>query len=282
MYPNVPFAYGDLVSLDQFDYIVRDSTPLIEKPYMEPGELEVKIGKICSEIIPDGACLQMGIGSLPNAIASQLYDHKNLGIHTEMFADGVLDLIQKGVVNGACKKIDTGKITASFLLGSKKVYDFIDRNPNVLMKSIEYVNNPFNIAKNTRVMAINSATEVDFTGQICADSIGTRIYSGTGGQLDFVRGATMSEGGKSITAFSARTKKGASKIVPVLKPGAGVVTPRSDAHIIVTEFGWVDLSGKSLQERAKLMISIAHPDDREELDRAAFERFGQHYHNFSI
>ncbi len=282
MNPNVPFAYGDLVSLDQFDYIVRDSTPLIEKPYMEPGELEVKIGKICSEIIPDGACLQMGIGSLPNAIASQLYDHKNLGIHTEMFADGVLDLIQKGVVNGACKKIDTGKITASFLLGSKKVYDFIDRNPNVLMKSIEYVNNPFNIAKNTRVMAINSATEVDFTGQICADSIGTRIYSGTGGQLDFVRGATMSEGGKSITAFSARTKKGASKIVPVLKPGAGVVTPRSDAHIIVTEFGWVDLSGKSLQERAKLMISIAHPDDREELDRAAFERFGQHYHNFSI
>jgi len=280
--PNVPFAYGDLVSLSQFDYIVRDDRPLIEKPYMDPGELDIKIGKICSELIPDGACIQMGIGSLPNAVAGQLGDHRNLGVHTEMFADGVLDLIKKGVVNGSAKKIDTGKVTASFLLGSKNVYEFIDHNPDVLMKNIEYVNNPFNIALNTNVMAINSATEVDFTGQICADSIGTRIYSGTGGQLDFVRGATMSKGGKSITAFSARTNKGFSKIVPMLKPGAGVVTPRSDAHIIVTEYGWVDLTGRSLQERAKLMISIAHPDDREELDRAAFERFGQHYHNFSI
>lgn len=280
--PNVPFAYGDLVPIDKFDYLVRDDTPLIEKPYMEPTGQEIAIGRICSGIIPDGACLQMGIGSLPNAVASQLCDHKDLGIHTEMFADGVLDLYCKGVITGARKKIDRGKMAASFLLGSKKVYNFIDRNPDVIMKDIKYINSPLNIARNPDVVAINSATEVDLTGQICADSIGTRIYSGTGGQLDFVRGSVLSEGGKSITAFASRTKKGQTKIVPCLKEGAGVVTPRSDAHIIVTEFGWVDLTGRSLQERAKLLISIAHPDDREALDRAAFERFGQHYHNFSI
>lgn len=280
--PNVPFAYGDLVSVGKFDYLVRDDTPLIEKPYMEPTEQEIKIGRIVSGIIPDGACLQMGIGSLPNAVASQLGDHRDLGIHTEMFADGVLELYRKGVITGACKAIDRGKIAASFLLGSKKVYNFIDRNPDVIMKDIDYINSPLNIAKNPCTVAINSATEVDLTGQICADSIGTRIYSGTGGQLDFVRGATMSEGGKSITAFASRTKKGVSKIAPALKEGAGVVTPRADAHIFVTEYGWVDLTGRSLQERAKLLTSIAHPDDREALDRAAYERFGPHYHNFSI
>lgn len=280
--PNVPFAYGDLVPISRFDYLVEDNTPLIEKPYMEPTELEVKIGKVCAGLIDDGACIQMGIGSLPNAIASQLEGHRNLGIHTEMFADGVLGLIKKGVVNGANKGIDRGKIAASFLLGSNNVYRFIDRNPDVIMKDIKYINNPLNIARNPKATAINSATEVDFTGQICADSIGTRIYSGTGGQLDFVRGATMAEGGRSITVFSSRTKKGQSKIVPILQSGAGVVTPRSDAHIMATEFGWVDLTGKSLQERAKLMTSIAHPDDRASLDRAAFERFGRHYINFSI
>ncbi|MBO4758165.1 MAG: 4-hydroxybutyrate CoA-transferase, partial [Bacteroidales bacterium] len=181
-----------------------------------------------------------------------------------------------------CKKIDTGKVVASFLLGSQEVYSFIDDNPDVLMKDIAYTNNPWIIAQNPRMKAINSATEVDFTGQISADSIGTRIFSGTGGQLEFVKGATMSKGGKSITAFASRTNKGKNKIVPVLNPGAGVVTPRADAHWIVTEYGAVDLYGKSLQERAKLMISIAHPDDREMLDREAFERFGPHWHNFSI
>lgn len=280
--PCIPFAYGDLVPVEKFDYLVSDSTALIEKPYMEPTELDTRIGKICSGIISDGACLQMGIGTLPNAIASQLTDHKNLGIHTEMFADGVLDLVSKGVVTGAEKGIDRGKIAASFLLGSGRVYKFIDHNPDVIMKDIKYINNPLNIARNPKATAVNSATEIDLTGQICADSIGTRIYSGTGGQLDFVRGATMAEGGKSITAFSSRTKKGQSKIVPTLRPGAGVVTPRPDAHYMVTEYGWVDLTGRSLQERAKLLISIAHPDDREALDRAAFERFGKHYHNFSI
>ena len=279
---HVPFAYGDLVSLDAFDFLVQDDTPLVTKDFAEPTPTEVLIGKNCAELVPDGACIQMGIGALPNALAAQLENHKNIGVHTEMFADGILRLIQKGVVNGANKKIDTGKVVASFLLGSDDVYNFIDHNPDVLMKDIKYTNDPWIIAQNPCMMAINSATEVDLTGQISADSIGTRIFSGTGGQLDFVKGTILSEGGRSVTAFASRTNKGKNKIVPVLNEGAGVVTPRADAHWIVTEYGAVDLYGKSLQERAKLLISIAHPDDREMLDRAAFERFGPHYHNFSI
>ena len=275
--PNVPFAYGDLIPLDSFDYLVSDDTPLFTKEYTEPTQTDILIGKKCAELVSDGACLQMGIGSLPNALAAQLGDHKDLGIHTEMFADGVLGLIKRGVITGRNKKIDQGKIVASFLLGSKEVYSFIDRNPDVLMKEIGYVNDPWTISRNPKVTSINSATEIDLTGQVCADSIGTRIFSGTGGQLDFVRGAAMSEGGVSMIALASRTNKGMSKIVPTLHPGAGVVTPRADVHWVVTEYGAVDLRGKSLQERAKLLISIAHPDDREVLDRAAFERFGPHW-----
>lgn len=280
--PNVPFAYGDLVNIKMFDSFVWDDSPLITKDFAEPTPVEILIGKNCAELVPDGACLQMGIGALPNALAAQLSNHKNLGIHTEMFADGILRLIKKGVINGAKKKIDTGKVVASFLLGSEEVYKFIDRNPDVLMKDIKYTNDPWIISQNPAMVAINSATEVDLTGQISADSIGARIFSGTGGQVDFVRGASMSKGGRSVTAFASRTNKGKNKIVAFLNEGAGVVTPRADAHWIATEYGAVDLYGKSLQERAKLMISIAHPDDREKLDRAAFERFGPHYHNFSI
>lgn len=280
--PNVPFAYGDLVPLDSFDYLVSDDTPLFTKEYMEPGPTDILIGKNCAELVQDGACLQMGIGSLPNALAAQLGCHKDLGIHTEMFADGVLGLIKSGVITGRNKKIDQGKIVASFLLGSSEVYSFIDRNPDVLMKEIGYVNDPWTISRNPRVTSINSATEVDLTGQVCADSIGTRIFSGTGGQLDFVRGAAMSEGGVSMIALASRTNKGMPKIVPTLHPGAGVVTPRADVHWIVTEYGSVDLRGKSLQERAKLLISIAHPDDREALDRAAFERFGPHWRSVRV
>ena len=275
--PNVPFAYGDLIPLDSFDYLVSDDTPLFTKEYTEPTQTDILIGKKCAELVSDGACLQMGIGSLPNALAAQLGDHKDLGIHTEMFADGVLGLIKRGVITGRNKKIDQGKIVASFLLGSKEVYSFIDRNPDVLMKEIGYVNDPWTISRNPKVTSINSATEIDLTGQVCADSIGTRRFSGTGGQLDFVRGAAMSEGGVSMIALASRTNKGMSKIVPTLHPGAGVVTPRADVHWVVTEYGAVDLRGKSLQERAKLLISIAHPDDREVLDRAAFERFGPHW-----
>ena len=275
--PNVPFAYGDTLPLNDFDFFVYDETPLFTKASPAPSNEEIIIGRRCAELVDDGACIQVGIGSLTNALAPQLETHRDLGLHTEMFGDGILGLIEKGVINGACKKIDTGKIVASFLLGSDRVYRFVDRNPDVLMKEIAYTNDPWIIAKNPRMVAINSATEVDLTGQISADSIGTRIFSGTGGQLDFVKGANLSEGGKSITAFASRTNKGKNKIVPILNPGAGVVTPRADAHWMVTEYGAVDLFGKSLQERAKLMISIAHPDDREALDRAAFERFGPHW-----
>ena len=280
--PNVPFAYGDLIPIDSFDYLVSDDTPLFKKEYTEPGPTDILIGKNCAELVQDGACLQMGIGSLPNALAAQLGCHKDLGIHTEMFADGVLGLIKAGVITGKNKIIDQGKIVASFLLGSSEVYSFIDRNPDVLMKEIGYVNDPWVISRNPKVTSINSATEVDLTGQVCADSIGTRIFSGTGGQLDFVRGAAMSEDGVSMIALASRTNKGMSKIVPTLHPGAGVVTPRADVHWIVTEYGAVNLRGKSLQERAKLLISIAHPDDREALDRAAFERFGPHWLSIKV
>jgi len=275
--PCVPFAYGDLIPIERFTALVRDNRPLFTKAYVEPSETDRQIGRYCAALVSDGACLQMGIGSLPNAVCTALCGHKHLGLHTEMFADGALELIRRGIIDGSCKKINTGKVVASFLLGSQEVYDFIDRNPAVLMRDIAYTNDPYTIARNPKVVSINSATEIDLTGQVSADSIGTRIYSGTGGQLDFVRGAKLSEGGRAVIALSSRTAKGLPKIVPVLKPGAGVVTPRADVQWVVTEYGSVNLLGKSLQERARLLISIAHPEDREALDRAAFERFGPHW-----
>ena len=220
----------------------------------------------------------MGIGNIPNAVLAQLGNHKDLGIHTEMFADGILPLVEKGVINGSQKRIDRHKIVSTFLMGSQRVYDFIHKNDDVRMMDVGYTNDPFIIAQNPRVTAINSALEVDITGQVCADSIGTTFYSGVGGQVDFIYGASRSEGGKPIIAMPAITAKGVSKIVNTLKPGAGVVTTRSHIHWLVTEFGAVCLYGKSLQERARLIISVAHPDAREELDRAAFERYGSHYH----
>ena len=276
--PNVPFAAGDLVSVEAFDYFVEDDTPLYTIAYAAPTETDMAIGRRCAELVPDGACLQMGIGSLPNALATQLASHKDLGIHSEMFADGVLELIRNGVINGRKKKTDRGKIVASFLLGSADLYRFIDHNPAVRMKDIAYTNDPMVIAQNPRTISINSAVEIDLTGQVCADSIGSRIYSGTGGQLDFVRGAKLAPEGKAIIALASRTAKGHAKIVPTLQPGAGVVTPRADIQWVVTEYGSVDLSGRSLQERARLLTSVAHPDDREGLERASFERIGPHWH----
>ena len=271
--PNVPFSYGQTIPLERFTAIVYDDRPLITKEYSKPTETDMAIGRHCAELIPDGACLQMGIGAMPNAICAALKGHKHLGLHTEMFSDGALELIKSGVIDGSAKSIDKGKVVASFLLGSRKVYDFIDHNPAVLMKDIAYTNDPRIIAQNPGMVSINSAIEIDITGQVCADSIGERIYSGTGGQLDFVRGAKLSKGGKSIIALASRTRSGATKIVPTLKTGAGVVTPRADVQWIVTEFGAVNLYGKSLQERAKLLISIAHPEDREYLTEAAVKRF---------
>ena len=273
--PHVPFAYGDLIPLERFTALVKDNRPLFTKDYVKPSDVELAIGRNCSQLVPDGACLQMGIGSLPNAVCAALGGHRHLGLHTEMFADGALQLIRAGVIDGSRKAIDKGKVVASFLLGSQDVYDFIDGNPAVQMRDIAYTNDPWIIARNPLVVSINSATEIDLTGQVCADSIGQRIYSGTGGQLDFVRGAKMSLGGKAIIAMTSRTSHGDPKIVPVLKPGAGVVTPRADVQWVVTEYGSVNLYGKSLQERAKLLISIAHPQDREALERAARRRFGR-------
>lgn len=276
---NVPRAWGDaMIPLSMIDHYVQDDTPLEPAHFAQPNETESAIGINCAQLIEDGANLQMGIGAIPNAVLAQLGNHKNLGIHTEMFADGVLPLIEKGVINGANKVLDKGKLVATFLMGSQKVYDFIDDNPMVLMQDVAYTNDPFIIAKNPKVTAINSAIQVDITGQVCADSIGTTHYSGVGGQVDFIYGASMSEGGKAIIAMPSVTTKGVSKIAPVLNPGAGVVTTRNHIHWFVTEYGAVNLYGKSLQERARLIISVAHPNHRETLEKAAFERFGPHFH----
>ena len=276
--PNVPRSFGDaMIPMSMIDIFVEDNTPLMPAHFSQPNEQEVAIGKYCAELIEDGACLQMGIGAIPNAVLAQLGNHKNLGIHTEMFADGVLPLVESGVINGANKKLDKGKMVSTFLMGSQKVYDFIDNNPMVAMMDVGYTNDPFVIAQQPKMTAINSALQVDITGQVCADSLGTKFFSGVGGQIDFIYGASRSEGGKAIIAMPSVTKNGISKIAPILTPGAGCVTTRNHIHWFVTEYGAVNLYGKSSQERARLLISVAHPDHREELERAAFERYGSHF-----
>ena len=277
--PNMPRAFGDaMIHANCIDIFCEDDTPLIEAIFAPPTDIEIAIGKNVASLIEDGATLQMGIGAIPNAVLAQLGNHKNLGVHTEMFADGILPLVESGVVNGSLKGIDRGKMTSTFLMGSKKLYDFVDDNPGVVMKDVSYTNDINMIGLNPKVTAINSAIQIDITGQVCSDSIGTKFYSGVGGQIDFIRGASMSPGGKPIIAMPSVTAKGVSKIAPVLNLGAGVVTTRSNMHWMVTEYGAVNLYGKTLQERAKLLISIAHPDHQEALDKAAFERFGPHYH----
>lgn len=276
---NVPRAFGDaLIRKELIDIWTEDHSPLLEATPADPDPVELAIGKHVAALVEDGATIQMGIGAIPNAVLAQLNNHKNLGIHTEMFADGLLPLVEKGVVNGSQKCIDKGRIVATFLMGSKKLYDFIDDNPGVLMMDVGYTNSIENIRRNPKVTSINSAIQVDLTGQVCADSLGTRHYSGVGGQIDFIRGASASPGGKPIIAMPSMTNKGISKIAPVLDSGAGVVTTRASMHWLVTEYGAVNLYGKSLQQRAKLLISVAHPDHREILDRAAFQRYGSHFH----
>ena len=277
--PNVPRAWGQaMIPMDMIDIFVEGNTPLEPAHFSEPDDVEIAIGKHCAALIEDGACLQMGIGAIPNAVLAQLGDHKDLGIHTEMFADGVLELVEKGVITGANKVTDKGKLVSTFLMGSQKVYDFIHDNPGVMMMDVGYTNDPFIIAKNDRVTAINSALQVDLTGQVCADSLGRKFYSGVGGQIDFIYGASLSKGGKAIIAMPSITNKGVSKISDVLTEGAGVVTTRNHIHWFVTENGAVDLYGKSLQERARLIISVAHPSAQEALDEAAFNRYGSHHH----
>lgn len=276
--PNVPRAWGDaMIRLEQIDIFVEDDTPLFAHQLEPLTETEIQIGKHAAELIEDGACLQMGIGGIPNAVLAQLMNHKDLGVHTEMFADGILPLVERGVVNGRLKNIDKGKMVASFLMGSKKLYDFVDDNPMVAMMDVSHTNNVSVIRKLDRVTAINAALAIDLTGQVCADSIGIKHYSGVGGQIDFIRGAGYSFRGKPIIAMPSITEKGVSKISPTLIEGSGVVSTRANIHWVVTEQGAVNLYGKTLQERARLLISIAHPNHREMLDQAAFERFGPHY-----
>ena len=277
--PNVPRAWGDaMIHIDEIDIFVEDDIPLYVHNPAPLSEMDIKIGNNVAELVDDGACLQMGIGGIPNAVLAQLGNHKDLGVHTEMFADGILPLVEKGVITGRKKKTDPGKMVASFLMGSKALYDFVDDNPRVAMMDVAHTNHVSQIRKNDKVTAINSALAIDLTGQVCADSIGIIHYSGVGGQIDFIRGAGHSKKGKPIIALPSVTNKGISKISPTLLSGSGVVTTRANMHWVVTEYGKVNLYGKTLQERAKLLISIAHPDHQESLDKASFERFGPHYH----
>lgn len=272
---NMPRTHGDgLLHINDIDAMVACDTPIPEVAAGKPNEIETRIGRICAELIDDGATIQMGIGAIPNAVLASLGSHKDLGVHTEMFSDGLIDLVERGVVNGKYKRVHPGKVVAGFVIGTRRLYDFVDDNPLVAMLDIGYVNDTAVIRRNPKVTAINSAIEVDLSGQVCADSIGTRLYSGVGGQMDFIRGAAQSEGGKPIIALPSTTSKGESRIADILKPGAGVVTTRAHVHWVVTEYGATNLHGQNLRQRAFSMIAIAHPDHREALEKAAHERFG--------
>lgn len=273
--PNVPRTHGDgMFHVSHFHAMVYCEEPLHEGNLSRAvTKEEQKIGEYIAGLIEDRSTLQLGIGSIPNAVLQCLTNHKDLGVHTEMFSDGIIDLMEKEIINNRCKKIHPNKTVTAFALGSRKLYDYVDDNPAFAFLDIDYVNDTAVIRRNPRMIAINSAVEVDITGQVCADSIGTYQYSGVGGQMDFMRGAALSEGGKPIIAISSRTAKGVSRIVACLKPGAGVVTTRAHVHYVVTEYGVANLFGKNLRQRAKALIDIAHPDDREALDRAGFERF---------
>jgi 4-hydroxybutyrate CoA-transferase len=272
---QMPRSLGDsCIHVSRLTHVVEVDRPVLELPQaVEVGEVARQIGGHVAELIEDGATLQMGIGEIPDAVLLFLGQKRNLGIHTEMFSDGVVDLFERGVITGEAKTLHRGKIIASFVLGSKKTFDFLDNNPFVEFHPSDYVNDPFVIAQNEKMVGINSALAIDLTGQVSADSIGRSIYSGFGGQLDFIRGAARSRGGKPIIALPSTAKGGTvSRLVEVLDPGAGVVTTRADVHYVVTEYGIANLFGKSLCERAKQLIAIAHPDFREGLAAAARKR----------
>lgn len=267
--PQMPRVHGDgFVHMSKIDHFVYVDDPIPENPPAKLNDAERAIGTHAAALIEDGATLQMGIGSIPDAVLAALSGHKHLGIHTEMWSDGALPLIKSGAVDNSRKAIHPGKTVSGFIIATREVYDFIHDNPSVVQLDIAYVNDPAIIKRNPKVTAINSAVEIDLTGQVCADSIGSRVISGVGGQMDFIRGASLSPGGKPILALTSRTNKGEPRIVPTLRPGAGVVTTRAHVHYVITEFGAADLYGKTLGERAKALIGISHPDDRERLDRA--------------
>lgn len=262
----MPRTHGDaLVHASQIHHLVEQDEELPEHPHCALSAVQLAIGRNVAGLVDDGATLQMGIGAIPDAVLASLTGHKKLGIHTEMFSDGVIDLVEKGIITNEKKKIHPGKIVATFVIGTRRLYDFVDDNPYIQMLDAAYVNDTAVIRKNPKVTAINSAIEVDLTGQVCADSIGSRLYSGVGGQMDFIRGASYSDGGKPIIALPSTTKTGASRIVAQLQAGAGVVTTRAHVHYVVTEYGVAHLKGKNLRQRAKALIDIAHPEHREAL-----------------
>ncbi len=277
--PNAPRVYGDsFIHMSKIDCCVEVDVPLNELPMGDskntPEEMDVfkKIGENVAELVEDGATLQLGIGAVPDAVLSHLDYHKDLGVHTEMFSDGLIPLVERGIINGERKTLLPGKIVASFVLGTKKVFQFIDNNPQVEFRPTEFVNDVFTISRNRKMTAINSALQIDLTGQVCSDSIGYTFYSGFGGQVDFLRGAAKSEEGKPIITLPSTAKKGTiSRIVPHLDEGAGVTDSRADVHYVVTEFGVANLHGKTIRERAKMLIKLAHPKFREGLEKFAKE-----------
>jgi acyl-CoA hydrolase len=271
----MPRTHGDgIIHADDVDFFVEADEPIPELPQRPLTEEIRAIGRHCAELVDDGACVQVGIGGIPQATLVALRDHHRLGIHTEMLSDGLVDLVERGVVTGENKRVHPGKIVASFALGTRRLYDFLDDNPSVAMLDVAYTNDTAVIRRNPKVAAINGAIEVDLTGQVVSDSIGDRIHSGVGGQMDFIRGAALSEGGKPIIALKSTTSGGESRIVSVLKAGAGVVTTRAHVHFVVTEHGIADLWGKNLRQRAAALIAIAHPRHRELLQAEAKRRFG--------
>ncbi|MEC4112528.1 acetyl-CoA hydrolase/transferase C-terminal domain-containing protein [Myroides pelagicus] len=268
----LPRTFGDAtIHSSHIDVMVEYDTPILTEYSATISDAEDKIGAYIAEMIEDGSTLQMGIGSIPEAVLQKLKNHKYLGLHTEMFADGVIDLIEAGALDCSRQKTTNNKAMSTFCVGTEKLYNYINDNPFFVFKECSHTNDPFIIRQNPNVVAINSAVEIDVTGQICADSIGHRLYSGVGGQVDFMRGATMSKGGKAIIALSATTKKGKNKIVPALKAGAGVVTSRAHAQFVVTEFGVADLRGKSIDQRVQALANIAHPNFREDIVKEYYQ-----------
>lgn len=270
--PQMPRTFGDgILHVSEIDYLVEVDVPIYAHEVVPFTKEEEKIGGFIASLIEDRSTLQMGIGSIPDAALSKLKNHKDLGIHTEMFSDGVIDLIENDVINCNYKGTLRGRVLATFLMGSKRLYDYVNDNPFIEMKESSMVNDTARIRKNSRMVAINSAIEVDVTGQVCADSIGAKMYSGVGGQMDFIRGASLSDGGKAIIALPSITKRGESRIVPYLKQGAGVVSTRSHVQYIITENGIADLYGKTLKQRTAEMIRIAHPNHQESIEKAYYE-----------
>jgi len=272
---QMPRTLGDsFIHVSKLTHIVPVSYPLPQHSMGEVTEVEKKIGSCCASLIEDGSTMQMGIGGIPNAVLTFLETKKDLGVHTELFSDGVIDLVDRGIINNERKTLHPGKIVSGFILGTQRLYDFVHDNPIIELHPTEYVNDPFRIAQNERMVAINSAIEIDLTGQVCADSIGPRLYSGVGGQVDFIYGASRSKGGKPIIGMPSTAEiKGepVSKIVPMLKRGAGVVTTRNHVRFVVTEYGIADLYGKTIRQRARAMIDVANPQFREGLEKAAYE-----------